>query len=345
MFGRQALDARLMPQEAQDLVASGADRKRCHPVKIAEPAYPEDSRRHGVQGMVYAEFTVRPDGTARNPRIMFALPLKEFDPAVRWVLLHSRFGAGSAGSPPVHCTMTFKFEITNVVSRDYPGLERFVEKARHDAEAGDANAQTLYGMLLQGVPQLSKPRSEAMPWFVKAAQSGSPVGQYELGVSLLLGWGCNCEVNKALEWIRKAAEQDQPDAEVSLAEYSLRGKPDLEAVKRARIWLERAVQRDHRDGKLYLAALLATAPFAEERDPARALVLVDDVFRSVEDDPTAYEIRAAAQAARGDFENAVKSQRKAVSLARVLGWDLAPLNERLASYAARRPWQGDLLEL
>ncbi len=58
-----------------------------------------------------------------------------------------------------------------------------------------------------------------------------------------------------------------------------------EDFKRAKVWLERAVARGHRDGKVYLAALLAAAPSAEVRNPERALALLGDVFRKVDDDP------------------------------------------------------------
>lgn len=99
------------------------------------------------------------------------------------------------------------------------------------------------------MPQLGKQRSDALPWFLKSAQPGSPVAQYQVGYSLLTGWGCHCEENKGPEWLRRAAEQDQPDAQVALAEYALRGTPDEASVKQAKWWLERAVARGSRDGK------------------------------------------------------------------------------------------------
>jgi hypothetical protein len=98
------------------------------------------------------------------------------------------------------------------------------------------------------------------------------------------------------------------------------------------------------DGKLYLAALLAAASGEEARDPKRALALLDDVFRGVNDDPVAFEIRAAAQASSGEFKDAVKSESKAILMAQRLKWDLTPLEERLAHYTASEPWHGALLD-
>jgi uncharacterized protein len=199
-------------------------------------------------------------------------------------------------------------------------------------------------MLLAGLPQLNRPRTAAMPWFLKSAQSGLPIAQYQVGYSLLKGWGCDCDVNKGLEWLRRAAQAGQPDAEVRLAEYALHGNPDEERLRQAKLWLEQAAASGNRDGKLYLAALLATSEAAEAHDPKRAIELVDEVFKGVKDDPTAFEIRAAAQASAGDYPAAMKSEAKALSLAQRLRWDTAPMNGRMSSYDAHQPWRGLLLD-
>jgi len=42
---------------------------------------------------------------------------------------------------------------------------------------------------------------------------------------------------------------------------------------------------------------------------------------------------------------AADSERRAIEIASRLGWELAPLNERLARYPAHQPWYGNLLVL
>jgi tetratricopeptide (TPR) repeat protein len=240
--------------------------------------------------------------------------------------------------------MFFQFEMRGESQEAYPRLQRFVHETLTRAESGDPGAQMLYGMLLVGLPQLNKPRSQALPWFLKSAQAGVPQAQYQVGYSLLKGWGCDCEENKGLDWLRRAAQSGNADAEVTLAMYALRGNPDEGRQKQAKLWLEQAAASGNHDGQLYLAALLAAAPGEETRDPKRALALLAEVFRGVRDDPTAFEIRAAAQASAGDFKEAVKSQDKAISMAQHLKWDVVPLNERLAHYTENQPWHGALLE-
>jgi uncharacterized protein len=340
-FGNAELDARLNPKVVED--AEREDRTRCHPVKAYIPTYPGAASARGIQGAAYAEFSVMPDGRSRNPRIIYAVPKGEFEAAVRDSLLHSEFAPASTAGQPVRCTIFYNFRLSG--NLDYPRLQGFVNETLVQAKGGDPQSQMLYGMLLVGLPQLNAPRSKALPWFLKAAQGGVPSAQYQVGFSLLKGWGCDCEENKGLDWLRRAAQAGQPDAEVTLAMYALKGHPDEERSNQAKLWLEQAAASGSHDGKLYLAALLATRAQADGGDPTQALKLLDEVFRGVKDDPTSYEIRAAAQASLGDFKAATESEHKAIDMARKLKWDVTPLDERLRKYTSGQPWREGLLDL
>jgi TonB family protein len=340
-FSRAALDARLMPKVEENEGAQA----RCVPFKRPNVSYPADADFKGIQGDVFVEFVVMPDGSTRNPRILYAVPTGIFESTVRAAVLRTQYRAGDEGSKVIHCHVMYRFTTPGRSAADYPNLQAFLGATREKAEAGDAGAELMYGMLLAGLPQLGERRSEAVPWFLKAAQAGSPSGQYMLGSSLLLGMGCHCEENKAQVWLRKAAEADQSNAQVTLAAYALRGTPDAANTRLAGLWLERAAATGDHDGRYYLSALLAATAVDELRDPKRALSLLDKVRVDVSGNPTAFEIRAAAQAASGAFADAVTSERRAIAEASRLKWDLAPLNERLAHYESRQPWYGNLLGL
>jgi len=90
----------------------------------------------------------------------------------------------------------------------------------------------LYGMMIAGLPQLKQTYDQAIPWFLKAAQT---------------------------------------DAQVSLAEYLLRDFSSQDAVAGALVWIERAERQGNSSAKLLLAAILAAHPDAQRRDPQRAL--------------------------------------------------------------------------
>jgi uncharacterized protein len=339
-FGRAALDERLMPRFSEAPIGV---REGCRLQKGIGNAYPEEARRRGIQGHVYVEYVIMPDGRSRHARILLSVPPNQFDEAVRRYLRRSTFVPGTVDGQVVPCANAtlFRFELQG--EGDYSRLTRLMRETQVKAEAGDPAAQTLYGVLIAGLPQSPRPRSEALPWFLKAAQSGQPFAQYQIGSSLMMGWGCECEEDKGLVWLRKAAEADQPDAQVSLASYALRGTPGEENVARASVWLERAAAQDHHDAKVFLAALLAAAPSKKMRDPRRALELLEPLFERIDEEPTSYEIRAAALASLGDFSAATKDQTRAVDAARKLGWDLSPQLERLERYRTGQAWYGDLL--
>ncbi len=233
-YGHAVLDQRLLPKIVEES-ADSSDRARCFPLHVSMPRYPEGPQRAGIQGQVYVEYSVWPDGRSRNPRVVFAVPKETFDYVARDSVLHTEFPPGSQGGKPVvQCTMFFRFVMAGKTTADYPGLQRFVQQTLTKAQADDPHAQMLYGMLLMGLPQLNKPRSEALPWFLRSAQAGTPVAQFQIGYSLLTGWGCDCEENKGLDWLRRAAQAGQPDAEVTLAMYALRGNPDEDRLKQAK---------------------------------------------------------------------------------------------------------------
>lgn len=227
----------------------------------------------------------------------------------------------------------------------YQELQYIARKLKINVDKdNDPRADLYYGLLIEGAPQLEKSPTSGLTWLVKAAQAGLPLAQFQVGYRLLAGLECRPDLAKALEWLHLAAAQHETSADLVLAARLLRGTPSAAATARAKEWLEQAVAGGNSYGEMYLAALLATAPDARLRDPARALSLLKNVYAGVHENPTALEIRAAAQAAEGHFAGAVQSEQKAIADAGKLDWDLSPLEERLALYRARKPWHGNLLD-
>ncbi len=342
-YGQTALNARLLPHILRD--KEYEDREPAKLSKLFMPEYPPAAQSKGVQGEAFVEFTVAPDGHPRSPRILYVVPAHYFEDAIRESVLRSLYLPARINGKPVAASssMFFNFKMQSVTLRDYGGLAKQVQDAKTKAEAGDPSAQMLYGMMLAGLPQLNQHFAQALPWFLKAAQAGAPYAQYQVGTALLRGHGCQCESVKGEIWLQKAAQADEPNAQVSLAEYLLQEHASSESVSGALIWLERAAKQNNGAGKYLLASVLASSPDANVRDPSRALALADAVQHEYKRDPSLWEIRAAAEAARGDYRAAEKAQAHAIETATALGWDLQPLQRREALYAARQPWAGDLL--
>ena len=166
-FGRDALKKSLLPDIFKG--ANYVDREPCRISKPATGSYPMMASDRGIQGNVYVEATVMPDGHARNPRVVYAVPTGVFDEAAREGILKTVFTPARTKQGLVPCTMAvmFRYVMKEYESSDYPKLEVFAKQTLEKAEAGDATAQMLYGLLISGLPQLKMTRSDAMPWFLK----------------------------------------------------------------------------------------------------------------------------------------------------------------------------------
>lgn len=341
-FSQAALDLRLLPHVLQG--REYEDRSPVRPLKPFVPSYPPAAQAKGVQGEVYVEFTVAPDGRPRVPRILYAVPQGYFEQTVRESVMRSIYLPATINGQAIATTVStfYNFKMTGVSISDYGSLEQRVRETKLKAQAGDPSAQMLYGMMIAGLPQLNQTYDQALPWFLKAAQSGARYAQYQVGLGLLNGRGCHCDTKKGEVWLQKAAQADLADAQVSLAEYLLKDQANRDAVSGALVWLERAAKQGDNSAKFQLAAVLAGYP--TNRDPTRALALTDSVERDYKSDPTWWEIRAAANASRGNYKAATGAQSQAITQAKQLGWDVTKLAQRETLYESGQAWSGNLLE-
>jgi TonB family protein len=342
-FSQTTLNSRLLPRILKD--REYEDRDPVRPSKPFIPPYPLDAQRRGIQGEAYVEFVVAPDGHPRIPRILYALPGGFFEDAVRDSVMRSSYLPARINGKPIATSVSvfYNFRVPGVSIQDYDGLDRRVHDTESKAEAGDPSAQMLYAMMIAGLPQLKRTYNQALPWFLKAAQAGAPYAQYQIGTGLLQGRGCQCDAGKGEIWLEKAAQADQPDAQVSLAEYLLKDSANRESLAGAVVWLERAVKQGNAAAKLLLSAILAASPSSDMRNPTRALALIDGLDHEYKSDPSLWEIRAAANASRGEYKAAIKAQSRAITEATRLGWNLAQLEQRQSLFASGQAWSGNLL--
>lgn len=350
-FGKAALQERLLPgsKEAAAKPQAPVSPDNCKFLVPANPDdyYPREAIRQGLSGNVYLEFTVMPDGRARNPRAYFALPRLSFDAAAAGVIFNSTFKPKQENGVAVPCSLRVVIKFVSkggTTGSTHPLLKAKLDDARTRAQAGDPGAQLDYAILLQGVRSAGASKEDFMSWYLKAAQAGIPTAQFVVG-STLLGSPDSTEVQKGVIWLTKAADAGQVDAQADLANYLLRNSPD--AVTRARAYelLDRAAAAQSLDGRYRLAALLASDADETRRNPRRALELLEPVMLDKNFDPTAWEIRAAACAMLGDFKAAQADQERAIRMATKFGWDLAPQKARLEKYNNNTAWTGDLLSL
>jgi TonB family protein len=342
-FGQAALRARLLPVE----VDRPPEGNTCQMTQPANPDnfYPRGGVSNEIGGDVIVDFTVQPDGRAHSARIVNASTPYLFDEAARGVVMHSVFKPKMKGGAGVTCNMRIKvkFKMRRAGTSLADKLEDKLPGTKARAEAGDPEAQYVYALVLLNIQELNPAGESPFPWLLKAAQAGVANAQYIVGVFTLAGLRVERDPDKAVIWLEKSAAAGNPQAQRVLANYLVTSRMDPESRAKAAQLLEAAVKQNYYSAKYSLAALLATSPEASMRDPQRALQLIGEVMPVYDYDPVAQEVRAAANAWIGDFDDAVRSQKIALFRARKLGWDVAPLEARLADYQAKKTWTGNLI--
>jgi TPR repeat protein len=344
-FGREALQKTLFPTLPDDSVDAKSKGCRMQAVGNPDDFYPAEARRKGVSGEVLIEAEVYGDGRAHNPRAWYSFPPQVFTIAGRRVALSNRAVAHVVNGVTIPCTLRYKVKFAVHGVELTRGATKDLNALRVEAEAGDPRAQLTYAMIMEGRQDLFEKDQQASAWYLKAAQAGIPTAQYVVGARLLAGFGFEKDERKGLVWLDKAAGAGHADAQLEIANYLIRVFADTRAYAAAHELLERAVKGGSQEAQFYLAAVLATAPDAAERNPTRALELVGYAMDEFGSNPIAFEIRAAAFAQSGDFFAAQDAQSIAVRMAKKLGWNTAPQAARLADYVAGKTWSGNLFVL
>jgi len=344
-YGKAALQERLLPAPRDPKATQSANTCRFTKPANPEDSYPEEAVRHGISGSVVVEATVGADGRAHHPLVLYSIPEIVLDNAARVNGFANVFAAPKKDGVIVPCSIRYKVKYRPISSGADSAMNDALVKAKRIAEAGDPVAQTVYGLLLL---DRAPPGPDAVPprdWFLEAAKAGVPFAQYVVGIGLVAEGTTlpESEQVKGFAWLKLAAAAGEPHAKFALANYTLAHDKDASSDPVVFAWLEDATKADHRDATLTLAALLAAGPDASRRDAARALTLLDKSKWGFGFDPTAQEVIAAANAQLKNFVVAVDAQKRAIGLARQYGWDLAPLQERLAKYDAKGTWTGNLM--
>jgi TPR repeat protein len=346
-YGMAALKARLLPAPPVD-PSTRPDGVNCKFLRPVNPNkyFPPSAARQGISGSVFVEALVSPDGRAHHPHIWYSVPEAVLDEAGRAVAMSSTYTPPTTSAGVVvPCVIRFKTKFRSFDSAIDDQMTEAYQNARPLAEGGDAVAQVVYGLLTFDREKYDPKAQRPEDWFMKAAQSGNPLAQYLVGISLFRKdrEARESEISKGRVWLEMAARAGQVDAKYALAFDLLDKGANETEYAQAFSWLEDAAKDKHRDGSVYLAALLAAGPDAARRNPQRAIELIEGMNYLWDTDPTPIEVRAAAKAQLGQFDDAQSLQKSAIRLAKRLGWNTAPQAARLAKYEGKTAWTGNLL--
>jgi hypothetical protein len=335
-----------MPVEGQVTVRKGEDVTFPHVSKRADVNYPSIEEAMGSQAILVIAALIDSLG---NPR--YAHVAREVSSAVMGSpfgrmavagIRRTTFMPGTRNGEPVanwwHGKLKFivaqEGRMGNILSESK--LNEFVQKAR----AGDGKSQAVIAYLDSiAHEEVGIPDRDRNHFLAVSAANGERNAL--LTVTRMLGApGC----------------RPPADVDALLRKYAMSGRSDLELLHATRM-LDRGTVDGHPEVspmlhgaansndpfvQLWAAGILATAPIDSVRDAPAALESA--LTLKVEGDPDAGETLAAALAANGRHDDAVKAEVAAIAAATKLHWNVALMQKRLARYQAGEPWVGWLCD-
>jgi uncharacterized protein len=310
-------------------------------VSVPTPEYPRRAAATNRAGIVIATLTVSVDGHASDPEILLAEPDASFAAAAVEAWLYGHFAPAQHDGSPVSARVQVKQLFTQ---KDGPPLGDSdpYRTARTAADAGDPAAAYLVGLTASNDPSLGLAGPQATQMLLTAARGGGSQAQYWVGSQLRSSAACHPGADGAV-WLRHAADGGSAPARLALAADLLTGTAAAAQIAQARTLLQQAAAADDYYVRKHVAALLAGSPVSAVHDPALAQrVALKLAEGDIQTDPQMFEVLALVHAANGQFRDAVSRQESAIARARSLGWDTRAMADRLNSYRAARPWNGDL---
>lgn len=324
--------------------------QKVRPIKRKTPSYPLSMLNTGKMGVTQAEYTISPEGYPRDILILrpshkgftkasiSALRQFIYEPTIRQIPIYNHrnniiYHIGKNGTD-----VTVKTKL----------LTKKLETLKSSANKGDVIAQYKYGTTLNTfkyfksyLEKVDLQYSTANEWFTKAAKSGLPHAQFEIGRNMIAGRGCAVDQVNGYKWINAAAVGGYSPAQLSLAkialsESELSQKKSLAAIS----WLRNASIANNYPAKVLLAWELSTSAHEQYRNGKEALTLLAGDTDNYYDNLRINETKAAAYAELGNFKKAVKFQKKAKKVAKKLKWTIPLIDERLALYENKKTYSG-----
>jgi hypothetical protein len=221
---------------------------------------------------------------------------------------------------------------TLVVTANQPKTDkrRMLEAISGEAQKGNPEALRTVGMVLS-----VSTFDNGLAFILEAAQAGDAKSQHFIAKRfgrLPLG----------RKWLELSAQGNVPLAQIELAELLLVSEDRAAQLDRADELVRRASESEDQYVIARVAAIRAAAPDDRLRNSTLASQLTKQLDLEKWPLPIRLESAALSHAAAADFKLAIKLQKRAISKAQTLGYDLAGMSQRLAAFEAGRPWFGYL---
>ena len=124
-----------------------------------------------------------------------------------------------------------------------------VTKFRSAALKGNADAQTVVGMMYEQGQGVARDNKEAVRWYRFPARQGIAIAQYNLGLMYQEGEGVEQDYSEAARLFRLAAESGHEEAQLKIASLYLIGYGVPKSSLRAYMWSYIALEGGNKKSK------------------------------------------------------------------------------------------------
>ena len=144
--------------------------------------------------------------------------------------------------------------------------ELHIVALRELAEAGDAEAQTEFGLMYEAGRDVVQDHAVAVSWFRRAAEQGYAPGQANLGFMYATGRGVVQDDAEAVRWERRAADQGNARAQNNLGVSYRDGFGVSRDYEDAVFWFRRAAEQGNSSGQTNLGRMYSTGRGVRRND-------------------------------------------------------------------------------
>lgn len=286
--------------------------------KAAE--YPKGLARAGIGGTADVQFVIDKDGTVRFAEVMMATDPRFGDAAVE-AILGSRFEPAQLAGSAVRefgGKYRYSFQIAGT-ELEIEKVQSYMQERSRVAEEGNDVEKLHYALTVTSLQSafMGTKNFEKIKWnnpnelFEDAAQEGSSVAKYYLGLNMLRGEQCDVVPKKGLFWLQSAANDNITDAKMLLGYEYLSGHHVSQDIPRGMSLLKTAADAAFPHAQVLYAWVLATHPQNDLRSAEQAASYIKRVDSKVYSDQRSYlETQAAIALTRNDWKAAGKMLKK-----------------------------------